>query len=189
MEVRIPEDGDARRLPLEVATVDLAVTSPPYINAVDYPRTHQLEMYLLDLTPPGVPLAEAKRQHIGTEVVRASDYGEPHRYGHKPLDAQVEDLYRVDKRRAYIVYRYFVDMEQNFREVHRVLAPGARYVVVVGNNLIRGREVPTYQYLMAVGERVGFGLETFFASEVIRHFIKVPRKERIAQDWVLVFRK
>ena len=189
VNVHIPEDGDARQLPLGEQTVDLAVTSPPYINAVDYPRTHQLEMYLLGLTPPGVPLAEAKRQHIGTEVVRASDYRELHRYGHKPLDAQVEELYRVDKRRAYIVYRYFMDMEQNFREVHRVLAPGTRYVVVVGNNLIRGREVPTYQYLMAVGERAGFGVETFFASEVIRHFIKVPRKERIAQDWVLVFRK
>jgi hypothetical protein len=188
MRVHIPADGDARRLPLEDQTIDLAVTSPPYINAVDYPRTHQLEMYLLDLAPAGVPLAEAKRQHIGTEVVRASDYSELHRYGHKPLDAQVEELFHTDKRRAYVVYRYFVDMEQNFREVRRVLAPGAHYVVVVGNNLIRGREVPTYQYLMAVGERVGFTLETFFASEVIRHFIKVPRKERIAQDWVLVFR-
>jgi DNA modification methylase len=189
VQVHVPENADARRLPLEDQTIDLAVTSPPYINAVDYPRTHQLEMYLLDLAPAGVPLAEAKRQHIGTEVVRASDYRELHRYGHKPLDEQVEELYAIDKRRAYIVHRYFVDMEQNFREVHRVLAPGAHYVVVVGNNLIRGREVPTYQYLMAVGERVGFGVETFFASEVIRHYIKVPRKERIAQDWVLVFRK
>ena len=186
--VRIPDGADARRLPLEAESVDLAVTSPPYINAVDYPRTHQLEMYLLDLTPPGVPLAEAKRQHIGTEVVRAGDYRELHRYGHKPLDTQVEELYQVDKRRAYIVYRYFVDMEQNFREVRRALRPGARYVVVVGNNLIRGREVPTHQYLMAVAERVGFRVETYFASEVIRHYIKVPRKERIAQDWVLVFR-
>jgi hypothetical protein len=41
---------------------------------------------------------------------------------------------------------------------------------------------------MAVGERVGFSVETYFASEVIRHYIKVPRKERINQDWVLVFR-
>ncbi|MBE0525736.1 MAG: hypothetical protein IH631_02265, partial [Candidatus Thorarchaeota archaeon] len=29
-------------------SIDLAVTSPPYINAVDYPRTHQLEMYWLE---------------------------------------------------------------------------------------------------------------------------------------------
>ena len=188
-QVEIPEEADARSLPHGDASMDLAVTSPPYINAVDYPRTHQLEMYLLDLSPAGLPLAEAKRQHIGTEVVRATEYRTLHRYGHAALDAQTEELYRVDPRRAYIVYRYFVDMEQNFREVQRTLRPGARYVVVVGNNVIRGREVPTHEYLLAVGERVGLRPETYFASQVIRHYIKVPRKERIAQDWVLVFQR
>lgn len=184
----IAPDGDARALPLAGGSIDLAVTSPPYINAVDYPRTHQLEMYLLDLTAPGVPLAEAKRAHIGTEVVRAVDYRQLRRYGVPALDSQVERLYQVDPRRAYIVHRFFVDMEQNFREVRRVLKPGARYVVVVGNNIIRGEEVPTHRYLMDVAERVGLETETYFASGVIRHYIKVPRRERINEDWVLVFR-
>jgi DNA modification methylase len=187
--VTIPEEADARALPLPDASADLAVTSPPYINAVDYPRTHQLEMYLLDLTPPGTVLAEAKRQHIGTEVVRAADYRQLHRYGLPALDELVSELYSLDRRRAYIVHRYFVDMERNFREVRRVVRPGGRYVVVVGNNLIRGREVPTYDYLMAVARRTGWEVETYFASEVIRHYIKVPRKERINTDWVLVLRR
>jgi DNA modification methylase len=189
VRVEIPPEADARALPAASTAADLAVTSPPYINAVDYPRTHQLEMYLLDLSPPGEPLAEAKRQHIGTEVVRAADYCQLHRYGLPALDEQVAELYAVDRRRAYIVYRYFVDMERNLREVRRVVKPGGRYVVVVGNNLIRGREVPTYAYLMAVAERAGWTVETYFASEVIRHFIKVPRKERINTDWVLVLRR
>jgi hypothetical protein len=187
--VTSPVDGDARRLPVADRSIDLAVTSPPYINAVDYPRTHQLEMYLLDLAPAGQPLAEAKREHIGTEVVRAADYKELHRYGLPELDAQVERFYAVDKRRAYIVHRYFVDMEKNFREVKRALRRGRHYVVVVGNNLIRGEEVPTHRYLMGVAERAGLELETYFASGVIRHYIKVPRQERINEDWVLVFKK
>lgn len=186
---RVLDSGDARALPLADDSVDLAVTSPPYINAVDYPRTHQLEMYLLGLAAPGEPLAEAKRQHIGTEVVRSADYSELHHYGLPALDEQLAELYAIDRRRAYIVYRYFVDMEQNFREVRRTVKPGGRYVVVVGNNLIRGREVPSYAYLMAVAERTGWEVETYFASEVIRHYIKVPRKERITTDWVLVLRR
>jgi DNA modification methylase len=187
--VSVPELADARDLPLAEASVDLAVTSPPYINAVDYPRTHQLEMYMLDLAPPGKPLAEAKRRHIGTEVVRAADYRTLHRYGLPELDAQVESLYAVDPRRAYIVHQYFRDMEANFREVQRTLKPGRHYVVVVGNNIIRNQLVPTHAYLLQVAERVGFRVETYFASEVIRHYIKVPRKERINQDWVLVLRR
>lgn len=187
--VTVPPVGDARRLPLPDSSVDLAVTSPPYINAVDYPRTHQLEMYMLDLAPPGQPLAEAKRAHIGTEVVRAADYQTLHQYGLPELDAQVRRLYEIDKRRAYIVHQYFADMEKNFREVMRVLKPGRHYVVVVGNNIIRGEEVPTHRYLMGVAERLGLDLETYFASGVIRHYIKVPRAERINEDWVLVFRR
>ncbi|MDQ3703131.1 MAG: hypothetical protein M3442_19760 [Chloroflexota bacterium] len=186
---RVLDGGDARALPLADAAVDFAVTSPPYINAVDYPRTHQLEMYLLGLSPAGEPLAAAKRQHIGTEVVRSADYRELHHSGLPALDEQVAELFAVDRRRAYIVYRYFADMEQNLREVRRTLKPGGRYVVVVGNNLIRGREVPTYAYLMALAERTGWEVETYFASEVIRHYIKVPRKERINTDWVLVLRR
>lgn len=186
---RVLDGGDARALPLPDAVVDFAVTSPPYINAVDYPRTHQLEMYLLGLSPAGEPLAAAKRQHIGTEVVRSADYRELHQSGLPALDEQVAELFAIDRRRAYIVYRYFADMEQNLREVRRTLKPGGRYVVVVGNNLIRGREVPTYAYLMALAERTGWEVETYFASEVIRHYIKVPRKERINTDWVLVLRR
>ena len=186
--IAVPEHADARAIPLADGSIDLAVTSPPYINAVDYPRTHQLEMYLLDLSPPGRPLAEAKRRHIGTEVVRAADYRTLHQTGLPELDAQVESLYATDQRRAYIVHRYFMDMETNFREVRRVLRPGRHYVVVVGNNIIRNQVVPTHAYLLQVAERVGFKVETYFASEVIRHYIKVPRKERINQDWVLVLK-
>ena len=187
--VAVPENADARAIPLPDESVDLAVTSPPYINAVDYPRTHQLEMYMLDLSPPGRPLAEAKRRHIGTEVVRAVDYRTLRTYGLPELDAQVESLFATDPRRAYIVHQYFVDMERNFREVQRTLKPGRHYVVVVGNNIIRNQVVPTHAYLLQVAERVGFQVETYFASEVIRHYIKVPRKERINQDWVLVLKR
>jgi DNA modification methylase len=80
-------------------------------------------------------------------------------------------------------------MEANFREVKRALKPGRHYVVVVGNNIIRNQLVPTHAYLLQVAERVGFHVETYFTSEVIRHYIKVPRKERINQDWVLVLKR
>ena len=42
---------------------------------------------------------------------------------------------------------------------------------------------------MKMAEEVGFQLELYFASEIIRHFIKVPRGERIDTDWVLVLKK
>jgi hypothetical protein len=60
--LEISHDSDARNIKYSNNTFDLAVTSPPYGNAVDYPRTHQLEMYWLDIVNGS--LTELKKQHI-----------------------------------------------------------------------------------------------------------------------------
>lgn len=190
VKVDILEEAEARATGLPNESVELAVTSPPYINAVDYTRTHQLEMYWIGLiSPDDGPLAEMKRQHIGTETVRADEYKDLKNFGLPALDRLLESIYSVDPRRSFIVYKYFVDMQENFREILRVLVPGGRYAVVIGNNVIRGHRIPTQEFFMAIAERVGFRVENYFISEIIRHFIKVPRKERINDDWVIILHK
>ena len=42
---------------------------------------------------------------------------------------------------------------------------------------------------MTLAENIGFEIENYFGSEIIKHFIKVPREERINTDWILVLRK
>jgi len=54
---------------------------------------------------------------------------------------------------------------------------------------MRGYLVESWKYLMEIAERVGFKIHCFFASEIIKHFIKVPREERINTDWVIVLEK
>ena len=186
--VTIPTDADARNLNgIEENSVTLAVTSPPYLNAVDYPRTHQLEMYWLGLATGS--LQPLKREHVGTEAVLSQDYAHLHRLGYPLADKVVRKLYQLDPRRSYIAVKYLRDMEANLREVHRILKPGGRYVVVVGSNLVRGVSFETWRYLEEMAPCLGYTLESICISEIIRHFIKVPRKERITDDYILVLRK
>ena len=182
-----PADMDARSIKYKANHFDLALTSPPYVNAVDYPRTHQLEMYWLGF--PQKSLLEVKKKNVGTESVSAQHYKVEHKIGVPEADRVIANIFMQDPRRAYIAFKYLDDMRKNLIEVHKVLREGGKYVIVVGNNRIRGQLFENWKYLMPLAENVGFEIETYFGSEIIKHFIKVPRGERINTDWVLVLKK
>ncbi|MHA1925114.1 MAG: DNA methyltransferase, partial [Candidatus Thorarchaeota archaeon] len=167
-EVYLP-DGTATQTGLTDDLVDLAVTSPPYINAVDYPRTHQLEMYWLGLIEDG-PLSNMKRKYIGTETVYKEEYHELRTSGLESLDPLLKKIYKKDKRRSFIVFKFFEDMKEQLRETYRVLRPSGYYCVVIGNNVIRGNVVNSHKILteIATSDEVGFKMEKSFFSAVIR---------------------
>lgn len=187
IECMVLSGSDAKSMGITDETIDCAITSPPYVNAVDYPRTHQLELYWLGLEQGS--LTHLKKKHVGTEVVTAADYSTFHGFGITEIDQVLFDLFLVDKRRSYIAYNYLLDMRQNLSEVFRVLKQNKRYIIVVGNNKIRGMLFESWKYLCLLADEIGFEVETWFSSEVIKHFIKVPRGERISQDYIIVLRK
>ena len=182
-----PENMDARNIKYETNYFDLALTSPPYVNAVDYPRTHQLEMYWLGFAQDS--LTALKKQNVGTESVSASHYKVLHEIGVPEADRVISNIFKSDPRRAFIAFNYLEDMRKNLNEVYKVLREGRRYVIVVGNNRIRGHLFESWKYLMPIAEAIGFEVETYFGSEIIKHFIKIPRGERINTDWILVLKK
>ena len=187
-EVIIPDYSDARNLiGIPDNEIDLAVTSPPYLNAVDYPRTHQLELYWLGFANGS--LRQLKEQHVGTEVVRAENYRFLHETGIQSADKAIKNIFSLDNRRAYIAYKYINDMMANLKEIHRVLKPNRRYVMVIGNNLVRGIRFETWKYLMEYAPTLGYSVDCHFISGIINHFIKVPRAERINDDHILVLQK
>ena len=185
--VDFPEDMDARNIKYAEGHFDLVVTSPPYVNAVDYPRTHQLEMYWLGFAQDS--LTALKKQNVGTESVSARNYKNRHEIGVPEVDKVIKYIFEVDPRCAYIAYKFLDDMRQNLSEVYKVLRKDGRYIVVIGNNRIRGQLFESWKYLMPIAEEIGFEVETYFGSEIIKHFIKVPREERINTDWILVLKK
>ncbi len=187
IDVILPENMDARDIKYNDDYFDLAITSPPYANAVDYPRAHQLESYWLGLVEGS--LTPLKKKHVGTESVSFNDYSQLHVFNIEIIDTKISAIFKKDPRRAFIAYKYLRDMENNLSEVYRVLKKGGRYIIVVGNNKIRGEVFENWKYIIKLAEKAGFTIENYFASEIIKHFIKVPREERISTDWILILRK
>jgi hypothetical protein len=132
VEVRL---GDARRLELQDAMVDLVLTSPPYLSvgqdcrqAIDYLRTHKFSLVWM-----GHRLAALRRLRstmIGTEYGLRSPNGLPDsiEYG---LDQSVP--WPAARGR---IRRYLSDLHAVLTEIHRVLKPEALAVFVVGPSII-----------------------------------------------------
>ncbi len=187
-KVKIPSNANACKITgYRDNQFDLALTSPPYLNAVDYPRTHQLEMYWLGFASGS--LQSLKRTHIGTEAVYSREYSNLHLTGCDSADKIITEIYAIDKRRAFIATKYINDMIANLTEIYRVLKPGNPYVLVIGNNQVRGLRFETWRYLAEYAPQIGYTVECNFISEIINHHIKVPRKEQIIDDHILVLRK
>jgi len=178
---------DARDIELPDESVDLAVTSPPYLNAVDYPRANQLQIYWLGLWKG--KLSDLKKIYIGTEQVTEKEYKNLMKYGNSVLDDILEKIYQVDKKRSYVVYKYFYDMKKNFLEVKRTLKPGGYYCVTVADNVVRKVQVPTHAILMDIAQEVGFKIVDYFGSVLMMRPHDMRKTEKINAEWVMAFQK
>lgn len=178
---------DAKQIELPNESVDLVVTSPPYLNAVDYPRAGQLQIYWLGLWKD--KLSNLKKLYIGTEQVTAEEYKHSIKYGNPTLDEILQKIYEVDKKRSYIVYKYFSDMRTNFLEVKRVLRPHGHYCVAVADNIVRKIPVPTHAILMDIAQEVGFKTVDYFASLLMMRPHNMRETEKMNAEWVMAFQK
>jgi SAM-dependent methyltransferase len=184
----IPDAACATRLGLPAASVDLAVTSPPYLDSVDYPYNMMLEYFWLG-PRLGVPDRTAfnalRRRPIGAKNPAERIDLPPALAGVVPLDA-------MPPARRVAATTYFALMERHFHEMARVLRPGARFVFVVGNSQTVSDVVPLHESLVRLAAAAGLSLERAFGYRIRRHYMKFPRNGRggiILIDWVLVLRK
>lgn len=166
--------GDSRSLSDEVSA-SYVVTSPPYLNAQDYFRNSKLELALLEgLLPFGARAV--------SELTVGSDRGA---YSGALVDEAVlampflrrvcQDLRATNPREAWVLARYFLDMQKVFERVDRALSRSGRIVLVCGDNVIGGRRVPTWRLLNTILRERGFRV-VHQSSDRIRRRYLAPRR-------------
>lgn len=182
-------DGTALSVPLSDASVDLIVTSPPYLDSVDYMYNFMLEYFWLGpiLGVPSRPEYNSRRRvPIGSKnpLIQAA-----------PVHESLHDLVdpeKIPKYRRNAALSYFDLMQKHFIEAARVMKDGARYVLVVGNSQASTGVLPVHDCLLRLAKTAGLHLEKAFAYRIRRHYMKFPRKGRggiILMDWVITLRK
>ena len=144
--------GDARKVKLRSNSVDLVVTSPPYVNAIDYFRCSKFSLVWMGFTI--ADLTRLRAESIGTEI--GLDYE-----GDYQLSSFIKilRLKRLPQRQQRIMCTYIVDMRDAINEVARVLVPGGHAVYVIGENTIRGVFVRNAKLLRLLAEQAGLSVE------------------------------
>ena len=119
-------NGDARKLNIPSNSVDLIITSPPYVNALDYYRVHMYNMLWL-----GMDYHIFKLNEIG---------------GHSHFLAN----------RFRLLSEYLGDMLRAMIEMNRVLKKGKVCAIVVGNSSIDYELIEGYKFFVDMSKYIGF---------------------------------
>lgn len=155
-------DGYAHLRP---GSVDVLITSPPYLNNYHYLRNTRPQLHWLDLIAGTAAIREIEMQSFGKfwQTVRGGpredlllDYPEL-----AEVIAQVRELNPgkgVYGGAGWANYAatYFNDCARFCEGTARVMKREGLVVVVIGNNILQGLEIKTDEFFAAIAERYGF---------------------------------
>lgn len=162
---------DAAGQPVQSETVDLIVSSSPYVTSYEYADLHQLSTIWLDLTDD---LKDYKTKFIGTSYKK---------YENKKLKSEiamevVNKMSKKSKKIAKEIEAFFIDMEEVFCESFRILKHGGRCCYVIGNTKLKGVDILNAEVFAESLQYVGFKLDRIIKREIPLKILPQKRDER-----------
>ncbi len=152
--------GDARRLEVQSGSVDLIITSPPYVNALDYHRMHKDSMLWLDMD---------------FSLFRKNEIGKHSRFSGN---------------RFRLLSCYLGDMLRCMIEMNRVLKKDKFCVIVVGNSSVQHELIESHKFFARMGAKIGFRhIKTLFREIDKRKKYTSPTIGKINEEHILVLQK
>lgn len=183
--------------------IDLAITSPPYIKAIDYIYNQMVELFWIgDLFQMQTQVKQnsKKIEYIGNKQISKAEFNNYTPYntilGIDNLDEKLQQVYDADPKNghkhSYVTFKYFAEMEKHFVEMSESLNKKIHYVMVVGNSNVSNIYIDTADFLIDIAERNGFRISNKWGYKIKNRFMRFDRKGRggiIEIDWVLDFEK
>ncbi|MFR7934512.1 MAG: hypothetical protein ACLU4S_03735 [Clostridium perfringens] len=186
--------GDARNKYFSDNLADIAITSPPYANGIDYVTDYQLEMGWLDLIDKPQK-SELRNSMITYDKTKSSILREFYEngefYREENLINVVHELEKISKDYwkkdiHIVILKYFDDMKKVFQNTYDILKPGARFILVVGDSLFKNVYVPADLLLAKLGENTGFVVEKI---ELARDRYSGQNRSYKLRETILTLRK
>jgi DNA modification methylase len=146
-------------------SIDLVVTSPPYLNNYHYIRNTRPQLFWLGFVRKPKDLRRLETENFGKYWQTVRD-AEPLalNFEHAALQRLVEKIRSINPERdayggpgwANYAASYFNDTDQFCETLSVIMKPGAHAVVVVGNSILQGVEIAIDNIFADLAGRHGF---------------------------------
>lgn len=164
-------------------SVDLIITSPPYLNNYHYNRNTRPHLYWLGYTDKPKDFDALEQANFGKywQTVRELTHvGLNLALPHSDLTDKIAALRTIKSERgiyggngwANYAASYFNDCGHFVRGMKYVLKPGSTALVVIGNSILQGIMIPTDRYLGEIAQAEGLELVD----------IHIPRATRVGNS-------
>ena len=170
--------GDARKLgDMCKENFDLILTSPPYLNAIDYLRGHKLALVWLGYEIQS--LRKTRSFSVGAERIMKEE---------RPFDispfVKESTNSTIASNHLGWIQRYAFDMYTVFEQFKKTLKNTGKVVMVLGNSFIRGAKVDNANLVETLAKNVGFRLESKQVREIParRRYLPPPGNGQNALD-------
>ncbi|MEM4067782.1 MAG: DNA methyltransferase [Candidatus Micrarchaeaceae archaeon] len=165
------EIGDAKKQPVPDESIDLVITSSPYVTSYQYADLHQLSTIWLDLADD---LTEYKNRFIG-----ASCKNYENRRLRSSIAADIVDkMFKKSKKMAREIETFFIDMEDVFDESFRILKHGGRCCYVIGNTKLKGIDILNAEVFAESLQYSGFTFDRLIKREIPLKILPQKRNEK-----------
>jgi len=156
--------GDARNMGKQLVppdSIDLIVTSPPYLGHGDYVKNTKIELWFLDFVKSEEEMKALRNNMIvASHRLSKEKLREKTTYSDEILENCCQKLAKNPPSwfpdAHYMVRKFFDDMYEVFIQMHRVLRDGGQCVFVVGDSQFASIPVPTHTICSNLAETVGF---------------------------------
>lgn len=191
------------------SSVDLLITSPPYLNNYHYNRNTRPQLYWLGLVDSTEDLKKLEDMNFGKfwQTVREMERLDlSFTLPDSDIEQKLTSLGKLHKEKgkygghgwANYAVTYFNDCRRFAEGIRYVLKRRGTALVVIGNSILQGLMIPTDQYFGKIAESVGLELvdidiprATRVGSSIIQSEVRVGKAKSNHQlyEAVVVLRK
>jgi DNA modification methylase len=120
---------------------DACITSPPYYFSIDYVGKDKIAYDYL-----GIDTKKIESKYLGMKN------GKPNgNYGGLPIK----------------VAMYYEDLKKSIKNIYRLLKPGGKLAIIIGDSTVNGKKIPTTMTTKKFCEEVGFKFEKLIFNPLL----------------------